>query len=70
MVVEVIEHKKDIKEYDFELENERKYNPGLFVQLTLDLVTASDICPDSRTFSIASYEKGTMRFIIKNVGMY
>lgn len=69
-VIEVIEHSKDIREYVFRLEKERKYNPGSFVQLTLDLVTASDIWPDSRTFSIASYEKGLMRFIIKNVGSY
>lgn len=69
-VVQVIEHGKDIREYVFELEKERKYNPGSFVQLTLELVTASDIWPDSRTFSIASYEKGNMRFIIKNVGTY
>lgn len=69
-VVQVIEHSKDIREYVLELEKERKYNPGSFVQLTLELVTASDIWPDSRTFSIASYEKGNMRFIIKNVGIY
>ena len=69
-VIEVIEHSKDIREYVLRPEKERKYNPGSFVQLTLDLVTASDIWPDSRTFSIASYEKGLMRFIIKNVGSY
>jgi len=69
-VVQVIEHSKDIREYVLELEKERKYNPGSFVQLTLDLVTASDIWPDSRTFSIASYEKGIMKFIIKKVGFY
>lgn len=69
-VVEVIEHSDNIREYTVELEKERKYNPGSFVQLTLDRVTASDIWPDSRTFSIASYEKGIMRFIIKNVGSY
>lgn len=69
-VVKVIEHSRDIREYVLELEKERKYNPGSFVQLTLDLVTASDIWPDSRTFSIASYEKGLMKFIIKKVGTY
>ena len=69
-VVEVVEHSEDIREYIVELEKERKYNPGSFVQLTLDLVTASDIWPDSRTFSIASYEKGIMKFIIKKVGTY
>lgn len=69
-VIGVIEHSKEIREYVLRLEKKRKYNPGSFVQLTLDLVTASDIWPDSRTFSIASYEKGLMRFIIKNVGSY
>jgi ferredoxin-NADP reductase len=69
-VVKVIEHSKDIREYILELEKERKYNPGSFVQLSLDLVTASDIWPESRTFSIASYEKGVMKFIIKRVGTY
>ena len=69
-VVQVIEYSKDIREYALELEKERKYNPGSFVQLTIDLVNASDIWPESRTFSIASYEKGVMKFIIKNVGFY
>ena len=69
-VVKIIEHSIDIREYVLELEKERKYNPGSFVQLTLELVTASDIWPESRTFSIASYEIGIMKFIIKNVGFY
>jgi len=69
-VISVIEHKTDIREYVLSIDKERKYNPGSFVQLTLDMVTASDIWPDSRTFSIASYEKGSMRFIIKRVGSY
>lgn len=69
-IIEIIEHGKDVREYVFTIEKERKYNPGSFVQLTLDLVTASEIWPDSRTFSIASYEKGIMKFIIKNVGLY
>ena len=69
-VTDIIEHKPDIREYVLSIEKERKYNPGSFVQLTLDTVTASDIWPDSRTFSIASWEKGSMRFIIKKVGYY
>ncbi len=70
MVSIIIEHKPDIREYVLAIDKERKYNPGSFVQMTLDLVSASDIWPDSRTFSIASYEKGSMRFIIKKVGYY
>lgn len=70
-VVNVIKHNAEIREYELRLDKERRYNPGSFVQLTLDLVTASDIWPDSRTFSIASYKKGVMNFIIiKNVGEY
>lgn len=70
IVTDVIEHQPNIKEYVLSIEKERKYNPGSFVQLTLETVTASDIWPDSRTFSIASWEKGIMRFIIKKVGYY
>lgn len=69
-VIEIIKHKKDINEYIVKLDRERSYNPASFVQLTLDLVTASDIWPESRTFSIASFEKGIMKFIIKEVGKY
>ena len=69
-VTDVIEHQPNIKEFVLSIEKERKYNPGSFVQLTLETVTASDIWPDSRTFSIASWEKGIMRFIIKKVGYY
>ena len=70
VVTAVIKHKEDLREYVLSIEKERKYNPGSFVQLTLDSVTASDIWPDSRTFSIASYEKGFMTFIIKRAGYY
>jgi len=69
-VVEIVTHHEDIREYTFKLDKEQKYSPGSFVQLTLDLVSASDIWPESRTFSIASYQKGFMRFIIKNAGAY
>jgi predicted ferric reductase len=69
-VIKIIVHNNDIREYECKLDQERKYNPGSFVQLTLDLVTASDIWPDSRTFSIASFEGGIMRFIIKKTGKY
>ena len=69
-VIQIISHSPLIREYILRLEKERKYPPGSFVQLTLDLVTASDIWPDSRTFSIASFQKGTIHLIIKKVGYY
>ncbi len=68
--IEVIEYNDNLREYIIKIEKERKYNPGSFVQLSLDLVTSSDIWPDSRTFSIASYEKGIMKFIVKRTGVY
>lgn len=46
------------------------YNPASFVQLTLERVTASEIWPESRTFSIASYNDFFLRFIIENKGNY
>ena len=70
VVIEMLEHSAFVREYVIELEKERKYNPGSFVQLSLELVNASDIWPESRTFSIASYEKRAMRFIIKKSGSY
>lgn len=69
-VTEVIEHKSDVREFVLSIQKSRKYTPGSFVQLSLDRVTASDIWPESRAFSIASYEKDSMRFIIKKVGNY
>jgi ferredoxin-NADP reductase len=69
-VVNVIEHQERIREYLIKLEKEKKYLPGCFVQLSLEEVSASDIWPESRTFSVASYQKGWMRFIIKNNGNY
>lgn len=52
-VVNIIKHDSEIRELELRLDKERRYNPGSFVQLTLDLVTTSDIWPDSRTFSIS-----------------
>lgn len=69
-VLEIIEHRLGVREYVVRPEQVRHYNPGSFVQLTLDIVNASNIWPESRTFSIASYEKGIMRFIIKENGGY
>lgn len=48
----------------------RPYTPGSFVQISLDLVNASERWPESRTFSIASYSREYMRFLIKEQGTY
>ena len=69
-VLEVNELRDDVREYILRIYRARKYPPGSFAQLTLDKVTASDPWPESRPFSIASYRKDTMRFIIQNVGYY
>ena len=69
-VLDVIEHQVDLREYIIKLDQQRKYSPGSFVQLTLDMAHASSIWPESRTFSIASYQSDSMHFIIKNVGSY
>ncbi len=47
-----------------------KFSPGSFVQLTLDQVTASQRWPESRTFSIASFNSDSFRFIIQKQGEY
>ena len=47
-----------------------KYNPGSFLQLTLEEVTASEVWPESRTFSIASYDFNSIRIIVKLQGEY
>lgn len=69
-VIGVTQIREDVREYMLAVEKARRYNPGSFVQLTLDQVSASDIWPDSRTFSIASYQPGIMRLIIQRVGYY
>lgn len=70
IAVEIIEHNPNLREYIFQLKNPRKYKPGSFVQLTLENVSASEIWPESRTFSVASFEHDRMRFFIKKQGKY
>ena len=48
----------------------RPFTPGQFVQLSLDIVSASERWPESRTFSIANHSKDYLRFFIKNQGFY
>lgn len=73
IVKEVIEHKDDLREYILLPEKYRAFRAGMFLQLTLDNVSASDYWPESRTFSIASsYDKliPSFRLIIRRVGKY
>lgn len=70
VVESVNEIMPNIREYILRVDKVKRYNPGSFVQLTLDQVSASEIWPDSRTFSIASWDNEKMRFIIKKSGEY
>ncbi len=71
-VIDVISYGDEVKEYILKLEDYDTFEPGQFLQLTLDEVTASDNWPESRSFSIASYlnEAQTIRLIIKKKGSY
>lgn len=69
-VIKVVVHSPNVREFVLKVEKIKKYRPGSFVQLTLDIVTASDIWPESRTFSIASYEYSIVKLIIKKSGVY
>ena len=70
IVQKIIEHEGDIREFIILPEKKASYEPGQFLQLSLDEVDASACWTKSRTFSIASYGKDTLRLIIKKVGKY
>lgn len=70
VVEKVVNISDDIKEYILKPEKMIAYEPGQFLQLSLDIVDASDYWTESRTFSIASYGKDYLRLIIKKVGQY
>ena len=70
VVEKVVNISDDIKEYILKPEKMIAYEPGQFLQLSLDIVDASDYWAESRTFSIASYGKDYLRLIIKKVGQY
>ncbi len=60
------------REYILELENNFQHEPGQFLQLTLEDVDYSSIWPDSRSFSIASFEmpNNKIRLVIKKEGQF
>lgn len=72
-VKKIIEHQEDLREYLLIPEKYRAFRAGMFLQLTLDNVSASDYWPESRTFSISnSYDKSnpSFRLIIRRIGKY
>jgi len=48
----------------------RRYQPGQFLQFSLDEFSYSQSWPESRTFSIASWGREYMRILIKKSGEY
>ena len=48
----------------------RRYQPGQFLQFSLDEFSYSQPWPESRTFSIASWGRDYMRILIKKTGRY
>jgi ferredoxin-NADP reductase len=66
----VIEHSPTVREYRLLPEKQRRYEAGCFLQLALAQVTSSEVWPDSRTFSIASYGKDSMTLVIQKVGSF
>lgn len=71
-VIQIISYSDEVREFILELEENESFEAGQFLQLTLEEVTASQLWPESRTFSLASYtnSKNTIRHIIKKEGEY
>ena len=71
-VADIIVYDENIREYILKVDMYEHFEPGQFLQLTLDSVTASQNWPESRTFSIASYlnDEKTIRLVIKRTGNY
>lgn len=71
-IVSIKELSITTREYIFQLELSFHHEPGQFLQLTLENVDSSMIWPDSRSFSIASYEMPNkqLRLIIKKEGKF
>jgi NAD(P)H-flavin reductase len=71
-VASIKELSNTTREYILELELNFHHEPGQFLQLTLENVDSSMIWPDSRSFSIASYEMPNkqLRLIIKKEGKF
>lgn len=72
IVKEVVIRSEDVREYILLPDKFISYEPGQFLQLSLEHATASDYWPESRSFSIASYGRDDkcLRIIVKRVGMY
>jgi len=71
-VLSILEHGSEIREYTLKLEKNHYFEPGSFLQLTLEKNENYTRWPESRNFSIASAyrEDGTLKLIIQKVGTY
>jgi NAD(P)H-flavin reductase len=71
-VVSIIELSRTTRQYVLQLDLSFHHEPGQFLQLTLEHVDSSMIWPDSRSFSIASFDmrKNQLRLIIKKEGNF
>ncbi|KAF0226221.1 MAG: oxidoreductase fad/nad(p)-binding domain protein [Erysipelotrichaceae bacterium] len=73
IVTNIIDINKDVKKFRLKLAKPISYEPGQFLHLTTELVSASDYWPTSRAFSIASYSTNVddeIEVYIKNNGGY
>jgi NAD(P)H-flavin reductase len=71
-VVSIKELSHTTRDFILKLDLPFHHEPGQFLQLSLDQVDSSMIWPDSRSFSIASYElpDNQLRLIIKKEGKF
>jgi NAD(P)H-flavin reductase len=71
-VISIKEISNQTREYILKINSSFQHEPGQFLQLTLENVDSSMIWPESRSFSIASYERpnNELRLIIKKEGYY
>lgn len=71
-VISIKEHTEEIREYILKPDKYRRFEAGMFLQLTLEEVNSSDYWPESRTFSLASYynKEKIIRLVIKKAGQY
>jgi len=71
IVKSIKQHGEDIQEYILAPEKYNFFDPGTFLQLTLEEPNDNK-WPESRNFSIASYlnKEKTIRLIIRRVGVY
>lgn len=70
-ITKINECNDKIKKYTLELSKCINFEPGQYLQLSLEQVTASELWPDSRAFSIASFSsKSSIEIYIKRTGSF